>query len=225
MNPDEVVMQLKRKGAFDEIRKQVLSDFQKSDLGQQFLDRVTAVLEQATGQDPSLLQRDKASLLMEQLERSDVFEQARQQVLRSFLESEAYTPRIEDEIQAAVGQVDGQATTSDSPQPTLSTSIIITTTTTTITTPPPAAQPITTTPRAPDAAPQPTPSTSTSSTRGRDREREHRRPDRDRDRDWERERERERERDRDRDRDRERGGSSYRPSPVASSSATGREST
>lgn len=39
------------------------------ELGQQFLERVTSVLEQATTEDPSLLQHEKSALLMEQVER------------------------------------------------------------------------------------------------------------------------------------------------------------
>ncbi|KAL1928198.1 hypothetical protein VTP01DRAFT_3114 [Rhizomucor pusillus] len=72
MDVDDIVFQIKRKGTFDELRKQLYNDVLNDQLGKAFIERVNEYANQALERDPSLSTKSSAAFqatIMNELER------------------------------------------------------------------------------------------------------------------------------------------------------------
>ncbi|KAI8065545.1 complex proteins associated with Set1p component shg1-domain-containing protein [Gongronella butleri] len=59
MQPDQVVTQLKKKGVFDDLRKQLLAEFQSQDIGTALTEEIKEFIQDSIAKDPSLLDKDR----------------------------------------------------------------------------------------------------------------------------------------------------------------------
>ncbi|KAJ2961453.1 hypothetical protein NQZ79_g3295 [Umbelopsis isabellina] len=103
MTPEELILQLKKKGTFDELRKQALQEFQADASGQSFASRISQILLNLEAEDPALFAKDKSSVhnaVLERLETSSVYEDAKRDMLEKYLQSDAISTRIDEEIRA-----------------------------------------------------------------------------------------------------------------------------
>ncbi|KAI9278397.1 hypothetical protein BDA99DRAFT_492061 [Phascolomyces articulosus] len=101
MTPDEIVLQLKRKGTFDQLRKHLLSEFQNQQEGQSFLDNVNNFMEEKTSKDPSLLEKERStfhSFMMKELEKTGMFQSAHKQVLETLLHQKYYQDQVDEQL-------------------------------------------------------------------------------------------------------------------------------
>ncbi|CAO3679372.1 unnamed protein product [Umbelopsis ramanniana] len=81
MTPEEVVLQLKKKGTFDELRKQALQEFQANESGQTFINDIQEILQNLEAEDPALFTKDKShvhNVVLDRLENHSVYNDARQ---------------------------------------------------------------------------------------------------------------------------------------------------
>ncbi|KAG2178721.1 hypothetical protein INT44_001874 [Umbelopsis vinacea] len=105
MTPEEVVLQLKKKGTFDELRKQALQEFQANESGQTFINDIQEIMQKLEAEDPALFTKDKShvhNIVLDRLENHAVYNDARQKMLDHYLHSEAVSTRIDKEIRAIV---------------------------------------------------------------------------------------------------------------------------
>ncbi|KAH8551971.1 hypothetical protein BGW37DRAFT_493101 [Umbelopsis sp. PMI_123] len=121
MTPEEVVLQLKKKGTFDELRKQALQEFQANQSGQNFINDIQEILQNLEAEDPSLFSKDKShvhSTVLDRLENHFVYHDARQKMLDNYLHSDSISTRIDKEIRAIVpDEKDNQSPIDDPPIP------------------------------------------------------------------------------------------------------------
>lgn len=100
MTPEDIVLQLKRNGTFDDLRKRLLSDFQSNAEGEQFLNKLKLFMEEMIAKDPSLIEKESSSfheLVNAELERSGVYETIRQEALET-LKGDYYQKRVDEEV-------------------------------------------------------------------------------------------------------------------------------
>ncbi|KAG0170444.1 hypothetical protein DFQ28_002183 [Apophysomyces sp. BC1034] len=105
MTPDEVVLQLKRKGTFDELRKHLLTEFQTAPTGQKVLEKVNAFMEDMVNKDPSLTDKDGPAfheLVTTELERAGVYKSIRDEVLGTLLQTDYYQRRVDEEMRLLI---------------------------------------------------------------------------------------------------------------------------
>ncbi|OBZ81943.1 hypothetical protein A0J61_10006 [Choanephora cucurbitarum] len=101
MTPEETVLQLKRNGTFDELRKKLLSDFQSQTTGQKFLDDLKEFMEDLVQKSPSLLDTEPSTFheqVMTELEKAGIYQQIRKEALET-LKGDYYQQRVDKEIQ------------------------------------------------------------------------------------------------------------------------------
>ncbi|KAI8066208.1 uncharacterized protein B0P05DRAFT_553400 [Gilbertella persicaria] len=102
MTPEEAVLQLKKNGTFDELRKKLLSDFQSQFAGQKLLDDLKHFMEDMVNKDPSLLDKEPFLFheqVMSELEKEGIFHQIHQDILET-LKGDDYQQRVDKEIQS-----------------------------------------------------------------------------------------------------------------------------
>ncbi|KAI8967987.1 complex proteins associated with Set1p component shg1-domain-containing protein [Mycotypha africana] len=100
MLPEDIVLQLKKNGFFDSLRKQLLTEFQMSDAGQQFSDKLNNFIENKIENDPSLLERNSSSFyehISSEIEKSDTYTSLRDQILETLKRSD-FQDKIDEEI-------------------------------------------------------------------------------------------------------------------------------
>ncbi|CAO3653838.1 unnamed protein product [Mucor hiemalis] len=100
MTPEDIVLQLKRNGTFDDLRKRLLSDFQSNAEGEQFLNKLKFFMEEMIAKDPSLVEKESSSfheLVNSELERSGVYDTIRQEALET-LKGDYYQQRVDEEV-------------------------------------------------------------------------------------------------------------------------------
>ncbi|CEP09456.1 hypothetical protein [Parasitella parasitica] len=101
MTPEEVVLQLKRNGTFDDLRKRLLMEFQTGEEGKNFLGKLKLFMEEMVAQKPGLVEKD-SSFFHEQvsaeLEKAGVYSSVRQDIL-GILKEDYYQQRVDKEIQ------------------------------------------------------------------------------------------------------------------------------
>ncbi|KAI8366489.1 hypothetical protein EDC96DRAFT_544154 [Choanephora cucurbitarum] len=101
MTPEETVLQLKRNGTFDELRKKLLSDFQSQTTGQKFLDDLKEFVEDLVQKSPSLIDTEPSAFheqVMAELEKAGIYQQIRKEALET-LKGDYYQQRVDKEIQ------------------------------------------------------------------------------------------------------------------------------
>ncbi|KAI8333761.1 hypothetical protein BD560DRAFT_493968 [Blakeslea trispora] len=101
MTPEEIVLQLKKNGTFDELRKKLLSDFQSQATGQQFLSDLKEFMEDMVQKGPSLIDAEPSAFheqVMTELEKAGIYHQIRQEALET-LKGDYYQQRVDKEIQ------------------------------------------------------------------------------------------------------------------------------
>ncbi|CAO3638347.1 unnamed protein product [Mucor fragilis] len=101
MAPEEVVLQLKRNGTFDDLRKRLLTEFQNGEEGQKFLSRLELFMEDMVARNPSLVEKDSSFFhdqVSSELEKAGVYNAVRQDVLTT-LKEDYYQQRVDKEIQ------------------------------------------------------------------------------------------------------------------------------
>ncbi|KAG1151150.1 hypothetical protein G6F37_010776 [Rhizopus arrhizus] len=98
MVPEDIVLQLKRNGTFDDLRKKLLAGFQNGTQGKEFVDRLTGLMEEMVNSDPTILNSSAAyEQITKQIEKADIYQSLRQQVLES-LQKDDYKTRITEQI-------------------------------------------------------------------------------------------------------------------------------
>ncbi|KAI8642222.1 hypothetical protein BD408DRAFT_416999 [Parasitella parasitica] len=101
MTPEEVVLQLKRNGTFDDLRKRLLTEFQNGEEGKIFLSKLKLFMEDMIARNPGLVEKD-SSFFHEQvsaeLEKAGVYNSVRQDILGT-LKEDYYQQRVDKEIQ------------------------------------------------------------------------------------------------------------------------------
>ncbi|KAI8142509.1 hypothetical protein BJV82DRAFT_669660 [Fennellomyces sp. T-0311] len=101
MTPDEIVMQLKRNGTFDQLRKHLLTEFQNQDAGQTFLESINSFMQEKASKDPSLLEKERStfhSLMMNELEKAGMFQNVHEQVLGTLLQQKHYQDQVDEQL-------------------------------------------------------------------------------------------------------------------------------
>ncbi|KAI9311551.1 complex proteins associated with Set1p component shg1-domain-containing protein [Dichotomocladium elegans] len=102
MKADDVVMQLKRNGTFDQLRKHLLTEFQNESEGQAFLAKINSFMEEMINANPSLLEKDRSAFIghvMKELEKANVYQTVHEQVLGMSLQRKYYQEQINEQIQ------------------------------------------------------------------------------------------------------------------------------
>ncbi|KAI7850221.1 hypothetical protein BDC45DRAFT_518792 [Circinella umbellata] len=115
MTPDEIVLQLKRKGTFDQLRKHLLSEFQNQHEGQTFLENVNNFMEEKTSKDPSLLEKERStfhSLMMNELEKTGMFQSVHKQVLETLLQQSYYQVQVDEQLKLVLDPTGATTSTS-----------------------------------------------------------------------------------------------------------------
>ncbi|KAF9278134.1 hypothetical protein BGZ68_008762 [Mortierella alpina] len=104
MTPEELAALFKRRGDFDSTRKNLLSDFQNSSVGQQFTTQLGDILQGCIDEDPSLLQREKSDFhqaMVERITKSSEYKKV-QQFVDSLLQPTQYMSKIENTLMTIV---------------------------------------------------------------------------------------------------------------------------
>ncbi|KAG9319486.1 hypothetical protein KVV02_000086 [Mortierella alpina] len=104
MTPEELAALFKRRGDFDSTRKNLLSDFQNSSVGQQFTTQLGDILQGCIDEDPSLLQREKSDFhqaMVERIIKSSEYKKV-QQFVDSLLQPTQYMSKIENTLMTIV---------------------------------------------------------------------------------------------------------------------------
>ncbi|KAF9966729.1 hypothetical protein BGZ70_001510 [Mortierella alpina] len=104
MTPEELAALFKRRGDFDSTRKNLLSDFQNSSVGQQFTTQLGDILQACIDEDPSLLQREKSDFhqaMVERITKSSEYKKV-QQFVDSLLQPTQYMSKIENTLMTIV---------------------------------------------------------------------------------------------------------------------------
>ncbi|GAB5590399.1 hypothetical protein Unana1_05299 [Umbelopsis nana] len=112
MTPEELVLQLKKKGTFDELRKQALQDFQANESGQSFINQINQILQQLEADDAALFTKDKSyvhNVVLDRLENNAVYDDARNGMLQNYLQSDSIATRIDEEIRALAPEETGSS--------------------------------------------------------------------------------------------------------------------
>ncbi|KAG2194030.1 hypothetical protein INT47_009921 [Mucor saturninus] len=108
MKPEEIVLQLKKNGTFDDLRKRLLADFQSGAGGENFLEKLKSFMEDMVARDPSLIEKESSAfyeLVSAELERAGIYNTIRQEALET-LKGEQYQTRVNDEIKTLSGKTD-----------------------------------------------------------------------------------------------------------------------
>ncbi|KAI7870986.1 hypothetical protein BDF14DRAFT_1321864 [Spinellus fusiger] len=114
MTPEDVVLQLKRKGTFDVLRKRLLSEFQKTSNGQSFIDKTNGFMEDVVKKDDSVLDKDRNSFyehITSELERAKFYDSIREEVLETLLKDEYYQNQVETAMETAIIDISKSRTT------------------------------------------------------------------------------------------------------------------
>ncbi|KAG2236820.1 hypothetical protein INT48_007004 [Thamnidium elegans] len=61
MQPEDIVLQLKKNGTFDDLRKHLLTEFQNGEEGQKFLNKLKLFMEDMIANDPTLIEKESSS--------------------------------------------------------------------------------------------------------------------------------------------------------------------
>ncbi|KAF8936626.1 complex proteins associated with Set1p component shg1-domain-containing protein [Dissophora ornata] len=104
MTPEELAALFKRRGDFDSTRKNLLKDFQASNVGKQFTTQVGDILQNNIEEDPSLLQREKSEfhqLMADRITKSPEYKKV-QQFVDSLLQPAQYMSKIENILMTIV---------------------------------------------------------------------------------------------------------------------------
>ncbi|KAG0333288.1 hypothetical protein BG000_009306, partial [Podila horticola] len=104
MTPEELAALFKRRGDFDDTRKNLLSDFQNSMVGQQFTHQLSDILQSCIDEDPSLLQRERSEfhqLMVDRITKSTEYKKV-QQFVDSLLQPAQYMSKIESTLMTIV---------------------------------------------------------------------------------------------------------------------------
>ncbi|KAF9573385.1 hypothetical protein EC968_008567 [Mortierella alpina] len=118
MTPEELAALFKRRGDFDSTRKNLLSDFQNSSVGQQFTTQLGDILQGCIDEDPSLLQREKSDFhqaMVERITKSSEYKKV-QQFVDSLLQPTQYMSKIESTLMTIVKEHAPPPTEKDSAQ-------------------------------------------------------------------------------------------------------------
>ncbi|KAL0074950.1 hypothetical protein J3Q64DRAFT_1841823 [Phycomyces blakesleeanus] len=108
MTPEDVVLQLKRKGTFDSLRKRLLSEFQSAPTGQSFLENTNGFMEDIVKKDDSLLDKDRTSFyehVTTELERAKFYDSIREEILETLLKDEYYQKQVDDAIENVMSEM------------------------------------------------------------------------------------------------------------------------
>ncbi|ORZ13579.1 complex proteins associated with Set1p component shg1-domain-containing protein [Absidia repens] len=107
MSAEDVVLQLKRKGTFDKLRKHLLSDFQTEPAGQQFMKKIQDFMEEMITKDPSLLDKDRTafhSLMMDEIEKAGMYQTIQKEVVTTLMQADDFQQRVEEEMTAILNE-------------------------------------------------------------------------------------------------------------------------
>ncbi|SAM07064.1 hypothetical protein [Absidia glauca] len=103
MSAEDAVLRLKRKGAFDELRKRLLSDFQTGSEGQDFVKQVQDFMEKRIAQDPSLLDKDRATfhtIMMDEIEKTGMYQAVEKELTNGLMQTEEFQNKVNEELSA-----------------------------------------------------------------------------------------------------------------------------
>ncbi|KAI9006290.1 hypothetical protein CLU79DRAFT_780438 [Phycomyces nitens] len=114
MTPEDVVLQLKRKGTFDSLRKRLLSEFQSESTGQSFLEKTNGFMEEIVKKDDSLLDKDRNSFyehVTNELERAKFYDSIREEILERLLKDEYYQKQVDDAMETVMNEMNTSTVT------------------------------------------------------------------------------------------------------------------
>ncbi|GAA5805932.1 hypothetical protein EDC94DRAFT_607470 [Helicostylum pulchrum] len=100
MQPEDIVLQLKKNGTFDDLRKRLLTEFQNGEEGQKFLNKLKLFMEDMIANDPTLIEKESSSfheIVSAELERAGIYNTIRQEALET-LKGDYYQTRIDQEV-------------------------------------------------------------------------------------------------------------------------------
>ncbi|KAI8079469.1 hypothetical protein BDF21DRAFT_463532 [Thamnidium elegans] len=100
MQPEDIVLQLKKNGTFDDLRKHLLTGFQNGEEGQKFLNKLKLFMEDMIANDPTLIEKESSSfheIVSAELERAGIYNTIRQEALET-LKGDYYQTRIDQEV-------------------------------------------------------------------------------------------------------------------------------
>ncbi|GAA5817176.1 hypothetical protein MFLAVUS_010718 [Mucor flavus] len=100
MQPEDIVLQLKKNGTFDDLRKRLLTEFQNGEEGQKFLSKLKLFMEDMIANNPALIEKESSSfheIVSTELERAGIYNTIRQEALET-LKGDYYQTRIDQEV-------------------------------------------------------------------------------------------------------------------------------
>ncbi|KAI8980554.1 hypothetical protein BDB01DRAFT_796942 [Pilobolus umbonatus] len=104
MTPENIVLQLKKNGTFDGLRKHMLSEFQSGEAGQQFLKRLNTFMEDTLTDNPTLLEKGSNyfhEFITAELEKAGVYKDIHNDALNT-LKEEYYQQRIDEQVRLVI---------------------------------------------------------------------------------------------------------------------------
>ncbi|CAG8475974.1 3628_t:CDS:2 [Paraglomus brasilianum] len=108
LTPEEVVSEFKRRGAFDELRRELLEEFLKSEKGKEFNERLKSLLESRTDGDPSLLDKDRTEIhiiLLNDFDKAREDEKIKEYILKEIIESTEYQAALVQRLGSIVTEL------------------------------------------------------------------------------------------------------------------------
>ncbi|CAG8647705.1 3087_t:CDS:2, partial [Paraglomus occultum] len=108
LTPEEVASEFKRKGAFDELRRELLEEFLKSDKGKEFNERLKLLFEARTDGDPSLLDKDRTEIhviLLNDFDKAREDEKIKEYILKEIIESTEYQAALVQRLGSIVTEL------------------------------------------------------------------------------------------------------------------------
>ncbi|KAI8332595.1 complex proteins associated with Set1p component shg1-domain-containing protein [Chlamydoabsidia padenii] len=105
MSAEDAVLQLKRKGAFDELRKRLLSDFQTGPAGQNFVKKIQDFMETMVMNDTSLLDKDRSTfhtIMMDEIEKAGMYQTIQKEIINGLIQTEDFQNKVTEEITAVL---------------------------------------------------------------------------------------------------------------------------
>ncbi|KAI9599034.1 hypothetical protein BDF19DRAFT_410419 [Syncephalis fuscata] len=111
ITPDDLVQQVKQQGAFDRMRKRLLTEFQEHEHGKRLLEQVDRVARDLAEHSPHVL-RSRAYFhraVLDQLERKHLYDDLKRVARQTFLDKEAYQIEMRTEIKTSLATLRRQA--------------------------------------------------------------------------------------------------------------------
>ncbi|KAL1919800.1 uncharacterized protein VTP21DRAFT_1731 [Calcarisporiella thermophila] len=118
LTEDQLILQLKREGKFDEFRTLLLEEFKHHKKGEEIIQELKELVQDAIKNDPALLDMNPAEFhitMLKHVDRSHIYDSALR-LTTSLLDSENFDKKMKEEIKNAITSLSGDKET-DKPKP------------------------------------------------------------------------------------------------------------